>query len=333
MKRRVIIQKVDMDTALTAFLLGVSEQDEIIVVRDKASPEDLADPNVICIECGGSRQIHLANFDHHNTKQELPAACVQAWEFRFLYRYSDRWATHEEKREHSMNWLQLQLESLCPDLHYGSETWETWFFLPFLILCLLDYVSLLDTQGPEALKASSQLPEGAFPTLSDVFSGMLLITKDPKEQLLKGIGIYRTVLQEGLHPFELMPELAEWKEYIEAKRQNNEAIQKAIANAQFFETRSGLKAGFVETDVIGALGALYKLGCQIAIAYSPQFGNPPVPKYTIAGNSVRVDNLLPILDEKEDGWGGPAHGTIIGSPRAGSKLQPAEVIKIVQRYL
>jgi hypothetical protein len=89
----------------------------------------------------------------------------------------------------------------------------------------------------------------------------------------------------------------------------------------------------VETEVIGALGALYGRGCQIAIAYSPRFGNPPVPKYTIAGNGVRVDSLLQLLNEREAGWGGPAHGTIIGSPRVGSKLKPHEVKAIVQEHL
>jgi len=287
MSRKVVIQKVDLDTALTAFILGVSEKDAIVVVRDKASPEDLADPTVICIECGGSGQTHLNNFDHHDTAEPLPPACLQAYRLCSL-----------------------------PDAER-----------------LVEYVATLDTQGPEALKHRSKLPEGAFPTLSDVFSGMLLITKDFKEQLVRGIQICEAVVKQGIDPWGLMPELPQWEGYREAKRQNNEAIQKAIANAQFFETRSGLKAGFVETDVIGALGALYGLGCQIAIAYSPRFGTPPVPKYTIAGNGVRVDSLLQFLNEKEAGWGGPAHGTIIGSPRAGSKLKAKEVIAIVREYL
>ncbi len=281
---RVVIQKVDLDTALTALLLGVSESDEIVAVRDKASPEDLANPNVLCIECGGSGQTNLNNFDHHNTDRPLPPACMQTFHARF-----------------------------GPG---DDEPLERF----------VDYVSALDARGPELLKQQSQLPPGAFPTLSDIFSGMLLVTKDPKEQLLRGTEICRTVLQEKLDPFGLMPEQEAWKAYIEAKRQNNEAIQKAIANARFLATQSGLKAGFVETDVIGALGALYHLGCQIVIAYSLKFGNPPVPKYTIAGNGIRVDGLLPILNERESGWSGPAHGTIIGSPLAKGNRVPSECI-------
>lgn len=290
--KRVVIQKVDLDTALTAFLLGVSERDEIIVVRDKASAEDLANPNVICIECGGSGRTDLNNFDHHNTDRPLPPACVQAYRLRF-----------------------------------GSRDNE-------VLGRLVEYVSALDTRGPDLLKQQSRLLEGAFPTLSDIFSGMLLLIKDPKGQLLKGIEICQIVLQEELDPFGLMPELPEWEEYIEAKRRNDEAIGQAIESARFFETKSGLRAGLVETDVIGALGALYSLGCQIAIAYSPKFGNPPVPKYTIAGNGVRLDGLLPILSDKEAGWGGPAHGTILGSPReTGSQLMPEQIIEVVREIL
>lgn len=291
MTRKVVIQKVDLDTALTAFILDVSEKDEIVVVRHQATPEALADPNAICIECGGSGQTHLNNFDHHDTDQDLLPACVQA------YRLS---CEHKENE---------------------------------LLTRLVEYVRLLDTQGPEALKQRSKLSDGAFPTLSDVFAGMLLLTQDHKEQLWQGIEICRVVWQEQLDPFGVMPELPEWEEYIEAKRMNNEAIRRAIESARFFKTKSGMKAGYVETDVIGALGALYKLSCQIAIAYAPRFGNPPVPKYTVAGDGVRVDGLLQILYEKEPGWGGPAHGTIVGSPRTGSRLKPEAVIDLVQKHL
>ncbi|HID54984.1 TPA: hypothetical protein EYP37_00525, partial [Candidatus Poribacteria bacterium] len=82
MARKVVIQKVDLDTALTAFILGVSEEDDITPVRDKASADDLLNPNVICIECGGSGQVELSNFDHHDTDEELPPACVQAYKLR-----------------------------------------------------------------------------------------------------------------------------------------------------------------------------------------------------------------------------------------------------------
>lgn len=297
--RRVVVQKVDLDTALTALLLGVSSQDEIVRVRDQAAPEDLRDPAVLCIECGGSGQVHLGNFDHHNTEEDLPPACVQAYRAGF--------------------------RPPCDD-----EALER----------LVAYVALLDTQGPEALRLRTETEEvregeGTFPTLSDVFAGMLLGVPGSRtrEQLLRGIEILQTVLERGLDPFGRMPSLEEWREYIEAKRRNDEAVREAVAGAKLFRTKRGRRAGFVETEVFGAIGALYERGCEIAVAYAPRFGDPPVPKYTIAGNGVRVDSLLPLLNGREPGWGGPAHGTIIGSPRTGSHLPPEEVLALVKEHL
>jgi hypothetical protein len=216
MSRRVVIQKVDLDTALTAFILGVSEKDEIVVVRDKASPEDLADPEVICIECGGSGEVEKGNFDHHDTDQELPPACVQAFQALFD---RDKWAFRTlEEWGRNMSLLELGLVPyICPEL--ASEPGEARVAVQLEIQRLVDYVSTLDAQGPEVLKQRSNLPEGAFPTLSDVFSGMLLAVKDPKDQLLQGIRICATVLEQRIDPFGLMPELSEWRGYIEAKRQ------------------------------------------------------------------------------------------------------------------
>jgi hypothetical protein len=293
MGRKVVIQKVDLDTALSALLLGVTQDDEIVVVRDKAPPEDLADPKVICIECGGSGEVERGNFDHHDTKKPLPPACVQA--FNYVSKEDAKLSKNAALRE------------------------------------LVEYVATRDTQGPKAIQARGGDP--GFPSLSDVFSGMLLCTKDPKDQLLRGMEILRLLLERKISAFGRMPELPEWGEFIAAKKKNDEEVKKAVESAEFFLTRSGLKAAFVEAQVPGVLGALYEKGAQVVIAYCKSFGNPPVPKYTIGGNGVRVDGLRPLLAELEEGWGGPAHGTILGSPRTGSKLPPQKIKELVCQHL
>jgi hypothetical protein len=68
-----------MDTVLTALILGCRKTDEILWVEDQASKEYLEDPSIYCIECGGSGQVELGNFDHHNINLDLPPACVQAF--------------------------------------------------------------------------------------------------------------------------------------------------------------------------------------------------------------------------------------------------------------
>jgi len=79
---KVIIQKADLDTCLTGLILGVGSGDEVIGVRGDASPEDLDDPEVLCIEAGGSGRVDLNNFDHHETDEYLPPACRQAFEHK-----------------------------------------------------------------------------------------------------------------------------------------------------------------------------------------------------------------------------------------------------------
>ncbi len=177
------------------------------------------------------------------------------------------------------------------------------------------------------MRARSGLPAEASPTLSHVFSGMRLLVKEPREQLIKGMEILRRVLEWGLDPFGLMPELPEWRGYIQAKSQNDAALRRAQGRAQPFTTKGGLKAGYLETEFVGALGALYGLGCQVAIACNPRFGNPPAKKYTIGAKKVKINSLPPLLNTREPGWGGPARGTIVGSPSGGSRLEPEELIE------
>ena len=75
---RVVLQQVDLDTCLTGLLLGVGAAAEVTVVRDGATPAELADPAVLCIEAGGSGQTERNNFDHHDDAGSWPPACVQA---------------------------------------------------------------------------------------------------------------------------------------------------------------------------------------------------------------------------------------------------------------
>ena len=43
---RVVLQQVDLDTCLTALLLGAGAAAEVTVARDGAAPAELADPAV-----------------------------------------------------------------------------------------------------------------------------------------------------------------------------------------------------------------------------------------------------------------------------------------------
>lgn len=81
---RIVICQPDLDTCLTGLILGVLRDMPVEWAKAGASPEDLANPAVWCIEAGGSGQIRLNNFDHHDPDQDLPPACRQAYEAKGL---------------------------------------------------------------------------------------------------------------------------------------------------------------------------------------------------------------------------------------------------------
>jgi hypothetical protein len=109
-----------------------------------------------------------------------------------------------------------------------------------------------------------------------------------------------------------------------------------IESTFFFITASGLKAGYIalkqeHTGIIIGPGCLYDQGCDIGIIFSLAFGVPPVRKFTIAGHSHSVNQLLPYLAKHEAGWGGREN--IIGSPRnGGSNLSENIIIELVRHH-
>ncbi|MCX7965840.1 MAG: hypothetical protein N2596_04365 [Syntrophorhabdaceae bacterium] len=189
---------------------------------------------------------------------------------------------------------------------------------------LLDYVCLVDDR-PE------KHPLIAFPSLSNIFSGMLLVEKDPKKQFLKGMEMLKKVLNENIDPFSTMPDVYEWREFVEAKHKNLEETEHALKNTKYFFLNRGLKIGFLESTSIVGIGSLYRAGCDVVILYNPAYGEPPRRKYTISGKNKKVVHLISFFDNMEKGWGG--RDTIIGSPKKGSTLTPEEVIEIVLKNL
>jgi hypothetical protein len=161
---------------------------------------------------------------------------------------------------------------------------------------------------------------------------MRLAVASPRDQLRRGLELLRTVLRDAIDPFGPMPERTEWQPYRAAKERNQLRRAEVKRAARVFPSCTGQGLGFVETAFIGALGVLYEIGCDVAIGLNPAFGAPPVRKFTIGGNparGTRVDHLAAALNALEPGWGGPAHGTIIASPRTGSRLDADTVIGVV----
>mgnify|MGYP006273121305 CR=1 FL=1 len=281
MARTVIIRQVDLDTAVTALVLGVDARDRILASAAGAEPAQLADPHVLCIEAGGSGDGAHNNFDHHDTCHNLPPACVQA-----------------------LAWSRVSDPALER---------------------LVRYAAAVDLRRPWTKPA-------AFPTLSAIFSGMRLVVREPVAQLRAGLALLRTLRARKLDPFGTMPALREWAAYIAARRAESDALAADLRRARLFRTNGGRRAGYVESRHFGALGGLYRLGCDIAIACHPAFGEPPRRKYSIGTTGLRLGPLAEQLNRHRPGWGGPAHGTVIASGPAGADMNPWNLEDLVGCY-
>jgi hypothetical protein len=281
-KSLFIPAKVDLDLCGAGLLLGASREDKVTVVRGKAPAEALADPKMVCIECGGSGNTRLNNWDHHEAGGPTKSATRQAWNYR---------------------------TEQCGD-SMAKSVWE-----------LVCYIDRLDTQGPQSLPK-----RGGFPSLADVFAGLLLSERDPKEQFFKGIELLKEVLKSGQNPY---GKIRGFGSYASAKAENDRQVAEAVKSASWGKTRSGLRMAWTTSGFIGAIGALYEAGAKIAIVLNPDFNG--IRKFTVAGNNMRVDPILASLNEREQGWGGPATGTILGSPqKVSSKLAIEDVVDIVK---
>lgn len=182
---------------------------------------------------------------------------------------------------------------------------------------LVDYNEMVDLGRPFPLRPP-------FPSVSSLISGIRFVyADDPVRQFHEGVAALRLIALRGMDPFDRLPELAGWAPYLGEKARRLAELSRAQLVAEF--VRCGrVRIAFAVTAVVGAVGALHRQGADVAVVTRPLDGRS-IWKHTIASPTLRVAMLLPALQRLEPGWGGPAHGTIIGSPWRGSRLAPAAV--------
>lgn len=266
---KVLFNKADMDTVLTGFLCKVSEDMSLSCVY-RATDDELWNPEILCIEVGGTGLTHLHNFDHHNPEKYFPPACKQAYEY----------------------------------FGYNDPILET----------IVKYVSMVD----DGIVVNVEPP-----SLSNIFSGMLLTITEPVDQFITGLYIFKWIYENRINPFQSLPDVQKWKSFYEARLKNFLQLKQDSRNIISFKTRSGYQCRVLVTTAVGGFNFLYGTGCEIGILYNPEKG-----KYTIGSDKLDLTELLKKFQSIEDGWGG--RNKIFGSPYNGSKLSMDEIIEIVK---
>ena len=292
----VYFRKPDMDTLLAAALAGVSLQNTIICVTGDAPSAALNNPEALCLECGGSGQPFLLNFDHHGTAMPLPPACMQVW--NMVYK--------------SIN--------DSTDQKYLAE--------------LVSYVSFLDTAGqfgckPFAENTSinlSSLISGILLISQDRITSFQVALS--ALQTIIGERVVSWNMYEALqrHP--------EWQVYFSEKQRMERQLKQRAGAIVPFETSMGQGLALLAQEC-GVHGFLRGLGATVSLASkSLESGIGQRYMHSISVSDISQEWLREkrdLLNAVEGGWGGPSGGTIIASAFEGSFLSQQEVICILKR--
>ena len=191
---------------------------------------------------------------------------------------------------------------------------------PLIYIRLVEYNEMIDLCLPSPLRPP-------FPSVSSLISGIRFVHEaDPVRQFREGVRALRHIAQAGFDPFDPLPFVAEWAPYLEEKSRRLSELMQSPPAAEMVNS-GGTKIAFSATTLVGAVGALYRQGVDVAVVARP-LDPAGAWKYTIAGRQLKVSHLLGALNRLEPGWGGPAHGTIIGSPVKGSRL-PMDAVRAI----
>jgi len=216
---------------------------------------------------------------------------------------------HDPKRNDPPACLQAYAQQNCFDANKGR---------------LVQYVSMVDLAQPIE-------PPIEFPSLSNLFSGMMLVHQAPLDRFWAGVDILQTVLDEKIDPFQPMPQKHAWNAYLSAKVKNQQQLARDLTRSAAYVSPGGVKVGFIQTRAFGGSNALYNMGCAVVIQYNPAFGQPPVAKFTVSSNGPSLAHLIDEFQKLEPGWGG--RSAIIGSPFQGSKLSREQMLAVVLKNL
>lgn len=314
---QIRVEKTDLDTIGSFFLHKyagrIDDSCLITCLRSQASPEDLTNPQTLCLECGGSGQTALGNFDHHQEGGPEESATLQTLK-----------TLPKAKLNLNISYLASYIDNI--DRLSPEQIREKYQTLEFPTLSdIISGINLKHSRSPETV-----MKEGERVIRTLINSG------------LKPTG-----------PISGFNEYAELKKsndaQIELVRQHTRFIQ-SHGNTQigYLQTTFFGAPGIIYEEGRKNFGPDQII---IAVAHNPQFGpEKNENKFTIGLNlspqQARENNIsLKILADQLNNpaidpsvnpatgttWGGPPTGTIIGSPKGGSTISLEKVIEIIKK--
>ena len=191
---------------------------------------------------------------------------------------------------------------------------------------LVRLVSAIDTGC-----RSMPFPSEDAVTFSSFFTGMLLCEPDNLRRVALGASMLREFSLSGLPPDDASSFASHAPRYAQFLRawQERRRLLAGIAGKAISMQAGDIRVMAVRTSLHGIHGALRQAGADVSIA-GTAYGRLLWTVSTQPDLAWIVQNAIPILNFLESGWGGPAGGSIIASPRKGSRLCVEEILSILK---
>lgn len=312
---KIVVCRVDPDTICTAFFIAGMKffRVPIVSVRGTASAEDLADPTVLCIECGGDGQVQLLNFDHHSGSV-LTCASMQAWRVLASGSQAKFAKTCKELADYISDF-----DAGTKSRHERSDGPTLSWLMAGMLLCIDDDaermragICLFDDVVREGLN-----PYGSMAKLvrENVEYSRWLSAKQAHERHAKVVaGQVRWIERNGMVIAAVSSSWFGTPGLMEGLRSpSGKAPHITISLDPEFDK----KVKHPETGEVVRYSSL--AGIFAGKLDGLETVSPGRAKFTVTG-AERLDELCEIFNNLDlvRGWGGPAHKTIIGSDKDGS---------------
>lgn len=304
--RKVVFRKPDLDTCAVAFLAGIGRDTDVLVewVRHNAPPNYLRDLGILCIGCGGTRDVDFSNFDDTvRGPENISSAAYQFW-------------CENVPREQRTDYLQS----------------------------LIEFVDFVDTRGAASLGRLPPGHISLVHIFSGLHYMLGAKAPAQKiEELYAGIEIIQEIVARNYNPRRIdveSPDFSEkWREYITQGNVTREKIHDIILDeGRVARTASGKTLAYLELGkqhanfrVMGPMSMMVE-GVYVVVIRQESLGFPTA-KFMITTHGAaipRPDVLLASLVALSGRWDWVSPGYITGYSQT---LALQKVVEAVQQHL